>query len=73
MSESYSGPTLAGYREAVTELVEAGEPFGDVEDAIDDVAELTEDAKAALWLLAFSMRDRCERQRAARAQVAPVG
>ncbi len=55
MSESRQA--LASYREAVSELINAGEPFGDVEDAIDEVPELTIDQKAALWLFAFSLRD----------------
>ena len=50
-------PAMASYREAVTELIELGEPFGDVEDAIDELSDLTIDEKAALWLLAFSLRD----------------
>ena len=57
MSVSYPTSDLASYRDCVTELVEAGEAFGDIEYAIDSVAELTDDQKAALWLLAFSMRD----------------
>jgi hypothetical protein len=57
MSETYARPAMAGYRDAVTELLEAGEPFGEVENAIDKVAELNEDEKAALWLLAFSQRN----------------
>jgi hypothetical protein len=63
---------LAGYRDAVTELVSAGEPFGVVEDAIDRVTDLTADAKAALWLFAFSLRDRDEQQRDAWAHLAAV-
>ena len=50
-------PTSASYRDAVTELIESGAPFGDVEDAIDELPCLTTDDKAALWLLAFSLRD----------------
>jgi hypothetical protein len=73
MSETYAGPALASYRDDVTELMEAGEPFGEVEDAIDQVADLTEDAKAALWLLAFSLRDQGEQVSAARAHLAGVG
>ena len=73
MSETYAGPALASYRDNVTELMEAGEPFGEVEDAIDRVADLTEDAKAALWLLAFALREPCEQVRAARAHLATVG
>ena len=56
MSETYARPAFVSYRDAVTELVEAGEPFGEVEEAIDGVADLDEDEKAALWLLAFSHR-----------------
>ena len=57
---------LASYREAVSELIHAGEPFGDVEDAIDEVPELTNDQKAALWLFAFSLRDPAGKELVAR-------
>ena len=73
MSETYAGPALASYRDSVTVLMQAGEPFGKVEDAIDQVADLTDDAKAALWLLAFSMRDPSDQVRTARAHLATVG
>jgi hypothetical protein len=63
---------LAGYRDTVMELIKAGEPFGDVEDAIDEVADLTMEQKAALWLLAFSLRDPSEQQLDARAHLAAV-
>jgi hypothetical protein len=45
-------PTFVNYRDAVTDLVDSGEPFGDVEDVIEE-SNLKEDTKAALWLLAF--------------------
>jgi len=48
------------YRDTVRDLIQAGESFGEVEAAIDST-ELKEDAKAALWLLAFSMRDQRDR------------
>ena len=64
--------TLTGYRDVVAELIKGGEPFGDVEDAIDEVADLTMEQKAALWLFAFSLRDRCEQQRDARAHLVAV-
>jgi hypothetical protein len=64
--------TLAGYRDAVTELIKAGALFGDVEDAIDDVSDLSQDEKAALWLLAFSLRDPSEQQLEARAHLAAL-
>jgi len=33
MEATYAEPALARYRDSVTELMEAGEPFGAVEDA----------------------------------------
>ena len=57
---------LASYRVVVTERIKAGVPFGAVEDAIDDVADLTSDQKAALWLFAFSLRDQSDQKRAPR-------
>ena len=73
MGETYTEPALGSYRDAVTELMESGQAFGAVEDAIDEVTELTEDAKAALWLLAFSMRPPGDQLRDARANVAALG
>ena len=61
MSETCAEPALARYRDSVTDLTEAGEPFGVVEDVINQAGELTDDAKAALWPLAFALRDRDER------------
>jgi hypothetical protein len=63
---------VAGYRDAVADLITTGEPFGDVENAIDEVADLTSDQKAALWLFAFSLRAPSEQQRDARAHLAFV-
>jgi hypothetical protein len=70
MSGTQGRPALASYRDAVTELCRAGEPFDDIEQAIDEVADLTRDEKAALWLFAFSLGGRAERQRSARGQLA---
>jgi hypothetical protein len=63
---------LADYRDKVEELIEKGEAFGDVEDAIDEVIDLTMDQKSALWLLAFSLRDPTEQQLDARAHLASL-
>ena len=63
---------LDGYRDEITGLIEAGEPFGNVEGAIDRVPDLTMHEKAALWLLAFSLLDRDEQQRDARAHLAAL-
>ena len=64
---------LAGFRDRVTELTKEGLPLGDVQDAIDAQPTLTEDQKAALWLFAFSLRDRSENRRHARALLAVAG
>jgi hypothetical protein len=72
MRRTHLRPALAGYRDTVAELIRGGEPFGDVEDAIDEVADLTQDQKAALWLFAFSLRDPGEQQLDARAHLASV-
>ena len=72
MRGTHSSPALARYRDSVAELIKAGAPFGDVEDAIDEVAGLTSDQKAALWLFAFSLRDPTEQQLDARAHLAFV-
>ena len=61
---------MASYRDAVAELFEAGEPFSDIEVAIDEVADLSMDEKAALWLFAFSLRDQSDQKRAPRAHLA---
>lgn len=72
MRATHAEPSVASYRDAVTELVKAGEPFGDIEEAIDEIVDLRLDQKAALWLLAFSLRDRPEQQRDAHAYLAAV-
>jgi hypothetical protein len=73
MTATYAEPARARYRDSVTELMEAGEPFGAAEDAIDKAVDLTDDAKAALWLLAFSLQKPGEQGRAARVHLASVG
>ncbi len=72
MNETAASPPLAKYRDAIMELIREGEPFGDVEDAINAHAGLTGEHKAALWLFAFSMRDRSEQQRDALAHLTAV-
>jgi hypothetical protein len=62
---------LTGYRDDVTDRMEAGQPFDEVENVIE-LADVTEDQKAALWLLAFAMRDKREQQRDARGYLALV-
>ena len=64
MSATQDGPAFALHRGTVTELIEAGEPFGEIEGAIDEAADLTIDEKAALWLIAFSRCDPADQHRA---------
>jgi hypothetical protein len=63
---------LAGHVDSVSERMKAGEPFGTVEDLIDQLANLNMDQKAALWLFAFSLRDRSEQELDARIYLATV-
>jgi hypothetical protein len=63
---------LTTYRDAIAERVRGGEPFGAVEDAIDEVADLTQDEKAALWLYAFSLRPQSTQQLDARGHLASL-
>jgi hypothetical protein len=58
MSATDARPAIASYRDAVTELVQADKPFGDVVDAIDALADLTRTQKAALRRFAFSLHVR---------------
>jgi hypothetical protein len=39
MGGTYAEPALASYRDVVTGLLGAGEPFGEVDDSIDRVAD----------------------------------
>jgi hypothetical protein len=63
---------LAFHRDSVAERIRRGERFGAVEDAIDDATDLSTDQKAALWLFAFSLRERDEQQLDALAHLAAV-
>jgi hypothetical protein len=72
MSGTQRGTPLARYRDVVAERFKAGESFGEVEDSIEQVAGLTTDQKAALWLFAFSLRDPAEQKLAARAHLSAL-
>jgi hypothetical protein len=65
-------PALAAHRDAVADRIKGGEPFGDVEEAIDAVADLSQDQKAALWLYAFSLRPLADQRTAAHSHLAAV-
>jgi hypothetical protein len=72
MSGTQRRRALASYRDTVAERMNAGEAFGEVEDSIDRLAQVSMDEKAALWLYAFSLRDPAEQQLAARAHLASL-
>jgi len=72
MSETYTRPILASHVEEITELLDEGYAFGEVEEAIDGATDLSEEAKAALWLVAFSLRAPGDQGRDARAHVAAL-
>ena len=59
------------YQYEVEELMAAGVAFSQVEDAIND-ADVRDDAKSALWLLAWSLRDPSHQQQDARATLALI-
>ena len=52
-----TGPTLGYHQDVVEGMMDASEPFGEVETFIDEAAALDQDEKAALWRLAWSSRD----------------
>ena len=53
-------------------MMERGTAFSHVEDAID-LAKLSMEHKAALWLLAWSLRDHAQQRQDARLMLAAVG
>jgi hypothetical protein len=60
---------LASYRDTVAERMNAGEAFGDVEDSIDRLAQVTMDEKAALAVRVLAPRS----SRAAARRARPLG
>ena len=72
MRGTHRRTAVGRYRDAVSELMKGGRAFGDVEDVIDALADVTLDQKAALWLFAFSLRDPVEQRLDARAHLRAV-
>jgi hypothetical protein len=69
----YARPTLGDHQDVVKGMMDASEPFGDVETFINEAPALDEDAKAALWLLAWSLRDAWTQRREALAMLSALG
>jgi hypothetical protein len=59
-------------QEQVEAMMKRGTAFSHVEDAID-AAQLSTEHKAALWLLAWSLRSRSKQRQEARFLLAAVG
>jgi hypothetical protein len=53
----HAGPTLGQHQDVVTGMMDASEPFGEVETFINEASTLDQNEKAALWLLAWSFRE----------------
>jgi hypothetical protein len=56
MSAVRTRSPLGRYRDAVTELLEAGTPFPDIEQVIGRLHDLDENEQSALWLFAWFSR-----------------
>ena len=61
--------TLDLHRQVVDTMMDAEEPFGEVETFIDEAVALDQDEKAALWLLAWSSREALVQRREALAML----
>ena len=69
----HTRPTLGDHQDVVTGMMNASDPFGEVETFINEAPALYEDEKAALWLFAWSSRDAWTQRREALAMVAALG
>jgi len=65
----HTGPMLGYHQDVVEGMIDASEPFGEVETFINEAAALDQDEKAALWLLAWSLRDAWVQRREALAML----
>ena len=69
----HARPTLGDHQNVVKGMMDASEPFGEVETFINEAPALDEDEKAALWLLAWSLRDAWTQRREALAMLSSLG
>ena len=65
-------PGVGYHQDVVKGMMDASEPFGDVETFIDEAAALDQGEKAALWLLAWSLREGWIQQREALAMLSSL-
>jgi len=68
----HTAPTLGYHQNVVVGMMDAREPFGEVEIFIDEAAALDQGEKAALWLLAWSLREGWIQQREALAMLSSL-
>jgi len=68
----HTRPTLGRHQDVVRGMMDASQPFLEVETFINEAAALGEDEKAALWLLAWSSRDTLVQRREALAMVSAL-
>ena len=69
----HARPTIGYHQDVVKGMMDASEPFGEVETFINEAAALDQDEKAALWLLAWSLRDGWIQRRDALAMLSALG
>ena len=67
--EEHNSADPGDYQGFVEGMMDDCEPFREVEDFIDQAPALDGDQKAALWLLAWSMRSNPVQRREARAML----
>jgi alkylhydroperoxidase family enzyme len=65
-------PTLGYHRDVVRGMMDASEPFPEVETFINEAAALDQEEKAALWLLAWSFREGWVQRREAQAMLSAL-
>jgi hypothetical protein len=65
----HSRPTFGYHQDVIEGMMDACGSFGEVETFINEAVALDQDEKAALWLLAWSLRDSWTQRREALAMV----
>jgi hypothetical protein len=69
----HDSSSLGFHQDVVEAMMDASEPFGAVEDFINGAAVLNVNEKAALWLLAWSLRSSLVQRREARQMLGAAG
>jgi hypothetical protein len=69
----HARPTLGDHQDTVKGMMDASQPFREVETFINEAPALDEDERAALWLLAWSLRDAWTQRREALAMISALG